>query len=248
MSSEEVSSTATNHSGVSGSSANAQNTTINGIDLLKGRTPPPFIAIEGPIGVGKTTLAHLLAQSFNYEVLLEQADDNPFLERFYQNQQNAALATQLFFLFQRSQQIQDLRQADIFEPVRVSDFLIDKDRLFARITLDDDEFQLYEKVYEQLTIDAPKPDLVVYLQAPVDVLLSRIEQRGINYEQSVSREYLEAINEAYSEFFLYYDDAPLLIVNAEELDLANNEQDYLKFVDYLLNIRNGRHYFNPTFF
>ena len=215
---------------------------------LKGRTPPSFIAIEGPIGVGKTTLASRLAQTFNYEVLLEQADDNPFLERFYQNQQNAALATQLFFLFQRSQQIQDLRQADIFNPVRVSDFLIDKDRLFARLTLDEDEFELYEKVYQQLTIDAPQPDLVVYLQAPVDVLTSRIETRGIDYEQQVSREYLESINEAYSEFFLYYDDAPLLIVNAEELDLANNDQDYAKFVDYLLNIRNGRHYFNPTFF
>jgi deoxyadenosine/deoxycytidine kinase len=215
---------------------------------LKGRTPPAFIAIEGPIGVGKTTLARRLAETFNYQVLLEQAGDNPFLERFYQNQKNAALATQLFFLFQRSQQIQDLRQGDIFEPVRVADFLINKDRLFAQITLDKDEFQLYEKVYQQLTIDAPTPDLVIYLQAPVDVLSSRIQARGIDFEQGVSHQYLESINEAYSEFFLYYDDAPLLIVNATELDLAHNGQDYAKFVDYLLNIRNGRHYFNPTFF
>ncbi|MDG1773914.1 MAG: deoxynucleoside kinase [Oceanicoccus sp.] len=214
---------------------------------FKDRTPPRFIAVEGAIGVGKTTLARQLAETFNYQMLLENAEENPFLERFYQNQKNAALATQLFFLFQRSQQIQDLRQGDIFEPVRVSDFLIEKDRLFARLNLDEDEYQLYEKVYQQLTIDAPKPDLVIYLQASVDVLLSRIESRGINFEQRIAREYLESINESYSEFFLYYDDAPLLIVNADELDVINRQNDYAQLVDYLLNIRSGRHYFNPTF-
>ncbi len=214
---------------------------------LKDRTPPRFIAVEGAIGVGKTTLAKQLAETFNYQMLLENAEENPFLERFYQNQKNAALATQLFFLFQRSQQIQDLRQGDIFEPVRVADFLIEKDRLFAKLNLDEDEYQLYEKVYQQLTIDAPKPDLVIYLQASVDVLLSRIESRGINFEQRIAREYLESINESYSEFFLYYDDAPLLIVNADELDVVNRQDDYAQLVDYLLNIRSGRHYFNPTF-
>jgi deoxyadenosine/deoxycytidine kinase len=214
---------------------------------LKGREPPRFIAIEGAIGVGKTTLARQLAETFNYQTLLENAEKNPFLQRFYQNQKNAALATQLFFLFQRSQQIQDLRQGDIFEPVRVSDFLIDKDRLFAHLNLDQDEYQLYDKVFRQLTIDAPKPDLVIYLQASVDVLLSRIQNRGVEFEQRISREYLQSINEAYSEFFLYYDDAPLLIVNANELDVINRHNDYAQLVDYLLNIRNGRHYFNPTF-
>lgn len=214
---------------------------------LKDRTPPRFIAVEGAIGVGKTTLAKQLAETFNYQMLLENAEENPFLERFYQNQKNAALATQLFFLFQRSQQIQDLRQGDIFEPVRVSDFLIEKDRLFARLNLDEDEYQLYEKVYQQLTIDAPKPDLVIYLQASVDVLRSRIENRGINFERRIAREYLESINESYSEFFLYYDDAPLLIVNADELDVINRQDDYAQLVDYLLKIRSGRHYFNPTF-
>lgn len=214
---------------------------------LKDRTPPRFIAVEGAIGVGKTLLARRLASTFNYQTLLEDAEQNPFLERFYHNQKNAALATQLFFLFQRSQQIQDLRQADIFEPVRVSDFLIDKDRLFARINLDEDEYQLYDKVYQQLTIDAPKPDLVIYLQAPVDVLSARIEHRGIASEQHISSDYLTSLNEAYSEFFLYYDDAPLLIVNAEEIDFVNRDQDYAQLVDHLLNIRSGRHYFNPTF-
>ncbi len=179
---------------------------------------------------------------------MEDAEQNPFLERFYQNQKNAALATQLFFLFQRSQQIQDLRQGDIFEPVQVADFLIDKDRLFARLNLDEDEYRLYEKVYQQLVIDAPKPDLVIYLQASADVLTSRIQNRGIEFEQRISHDYLESINEAYSEFFLYYDDAPLLIVNADELDVVNRHHDYAQLVDYLLNIRNGRHYFNPTFF
>lgn len=214
---------------------------------LKDRPPPRFIAVEGAIGVGKTTLAQQLAETFNYQILLEKADENPFLQRFYQNQKNAALATQLFFLFQRSQQIQDLRQGDIFEPVRVADFLIEKDRLFARLNLDQDEYQLYDKVYQQLTIDAPKPDLVIYLQASVDVLLSRIQQRGIDFEQRISQQYLKSINEAYSEFFLYYDEAPLLIVNADELDIINRPADYHQLVDYLLNITSGRHYFNPTF-
>ncbi len=215
---------------------------------LKGRTPPSYIAVEGPIGVGKTTLTKRLADTFNYQTLLEEAEQNPFLEKFYRNRQQAALATQLFFLFQRAQKIQDLRQADIFEPVRVADFLIEKDPLFARINLDREEFQLYEKVFQQLTIDAPLPDLVIYLQASTDVLQSRIENRGIPSEQSIGRDYLERLNEVYSEFFLYYDGAPLLIVNASEIDLANGDADYNHLVDYLLDIRSGRHYFNPTFF
>lgn len=218
-----------------------------GIDL-RGRSLPAYIAVEGPIGVGKTTLAKRLADSFNYQTLLEQAEENPFLERFYQNQKQSALATQLFFLFQRAQQIQDLRQSDIFEPVRVADFLIEKDPLFARITLDSDEFQLYEKIYNQLTIDAPRPDLVIYLQASTDVLLSRIQSRGIGYEKRISRDYLESLNEVYSEFFLYYDGAPLLIVNASDIDLVGGDKDYQQLVDYMLDIRSGRHYFNPTFF
>lgn len=215
---------------------------------LKGRSVPQYIAIEGAIGVGKTTLAKRLAESFNYQTLLEKAEENPFLERFYQNRRQAALATQLFFLFQRAQQLQDLRQTDIFEPVRVADFLIDKDPLFARINLDNDEFQLYEKVFQQLTIDAPKPDLVIYLQAPTNVLLSRIESRGNAIEQQIDKDYLEQLNEVYSDFFLYYDGAPLLIVNASEIDIVNSENDYMQLVDYMLDIRSGRHYFNPTFF
>ena len=212
------------------------------------REPPAYIAVEGPIGVGKTTLTRRLAETFNYEILLEDAQDNPFLERFYRNRREAALATQLFFLFQRAQKIQQLRQAELFSPVRVADFLIEKDPLFARVNLDRDEFELYEKVYQKLTIDAPRPDLVIYLQAPVDVLMQRIEQRGIAAERSIDRAYLEQLNEVYSEFFLYYDESPLLIVNASMIDLARSDSDYEQLVDYLLDVRSGRHYFNPTFF
>ncbi len=205
-----------------------------------------FVAVEGPIGVGKTTLAKRLAETFNRDVLLEQAEQNPFLERFYKNARQSALATQLFFLFQRAQQIQDLRQGDLFSPARVTDFLVAKDRLFARINLDGDEYTLYEKVYEQLTLDAPTPDLVIYLQAPTDVLMQRVRQRGIGYEQSIEPSYLEKINAAYSEFFLYYDDAPLLIVNAAQIDFANSERDFSLLLDHIGSIRHGRHFFNPT--
>ncbi len=198
--------------------------------------------------MGKTTLAKRLAEVFNYQILLEDAHENPFLDRFYQNRKQAALATQLFFLFQRTQKIGDLKQQDIFEPVRVSDFLIEKDPLFARINLDADEFQLYERVYQQLIIDAPTPDLVIYLQASPDRLLDRIERRGIASERQIEKGYLEQINEVYSEFFLYYDAAPLLIVNANEIDLSRGDRDFLQLVDYLLDIKSGRHYFNPTFF
>jgi deoxyguanosine kinase len=217
-------------------------------ELLRNRKPPGYIAVEGPIGVGKTTLTRRLAETFNYETVLEDAQDNPFLERFYRNRREAALATQLFFLFQRAQKMQQLRQAELFSPVRVADFLIDKDPLFARVNLDSDEFELYEKVYQKMTIDAPQPDLVIYLQAPVDVLMERIEQRGVTAERSIDRSYLEQLNEVYSEFFLYYDGSPLLIVNASMIDLARSDRDYEQLVDYLLDIHGGRHYFNPTFF
>lgn len=212
---------------------------------VAGKEIPRFIAVEGNIGVGKTTLAKRLARSFNYQTLLEKAEENPFLERFYLDRKNHALPTQLFFLFQRSRQFQELRQGDMFAPVRVADFLIDKDPLFARVTLDDDEFSLYKKVYDQLTIDAPKPDLVLYLQAPVDVLLQRIRQRGILSEQAIDRDYLNQLNEAYTQLFHYYSGSPLLIVNATAIDLANNPQDYKQLVEYMLTVKSGRHYYNP---
>lgn len=213
---------------------------------FEGRTLPRFVAVEGNIGVGKTTLAKRLASTFSYQTLLESAEENPFLERFYLDRKRNALPTQLYFLFQRSQQFRELRQGDMFSPLRVADFLINKDPLFARITLDDDEFGLYKKVYDQLIIDAPKPDLVVYLQAPVEVLMKRIRQRGVVAEQRIELDYLQQLNEAYTQLFHYYSDAPLLIVNATEIDLANNPEHYRQLVEYLLTIRNGRHYYNPA--
>ena len=206
---------------------------------------PRFIAVEGPIGVGKTSLTKRLAQTFNYELLLENAEENPFLDRFYQNPKQHALATQLFFLFQRAQQIEESRQSDLFEPVRVSDFLIDKDRLFAELNLEKDEYNLYHKVYQHLVIDAPKPDLVIYLQAPTEVLLQRIQKRGIPSEQMIESEYLNQLNRAYTEFFHYYSDSKLLIVNSAEIDLVANDEDYEQLVTYILSLPNGTHYFNP---
>ena len=213
---------------------------------MKSENLPRFIAIEGPIGVGKTSLTKRLATSLNYETFLETPENNPFLERFYQNRQQAALQTQLFFLFERARQIQELRQGDMFEPVRVSDFLLEKDRLFAEINLDADELVLYEKIYQHLTIDAPKPDLVIYLQAPIDVLLERIQARGIPAEQNIEPTYLRQLVDAYTGFFHYYDESPLLIVNAGEIDLINNDEDYDRLLTYLGSVTRGRHYYNPT--
>jgi deoxyguanosine kinase len=207
---------------------------------------PRYIAVEGPIGVGKTTLAKRLAQSFNYETLLERAEENPFLERFYHNPKQHALATQLFFLFQRAQQMQELRQDDMFEPVRVADFLIDKDRLFARQNLDGDEFKLYEQVYDHLTIDAPVPDLVIYLQAPVEVLMQRIQQRGIPAELLIEEQYLVNLINAYTEFFHYYDRSTLLVVNCSDVDFVNSADDYDLLFNHILTLHSGtRNYFNP---
>ena len=225
----------------------AEQSTSSGISL-RGRTVPGYIAVEGPIGVGKTTLARRIADTFDYDLLLEEAELNPFLERFYQNRQQTALATQLFFLFQRVQKITELKQRDMFDQARVADFVLEKDPLFARVNLEPDEFTLYEKVFSKMRVDAPVPDLVIYLQASPDRLLERIDRRGIDAERLIDHQYLEQLNEVYSEFFLYYDAAPLLIVNANEIDLAQGDRDYEQLVDYMLNIKKGRHYFNPTFF
>jgi deoxyguanosine kinase len=209
------------------------------------RTPHRFVVVEGPIGVGKTSLARRLAASFGSDLVLEQGEENPFLERFYRNPRAAAFQTQLYFLFQRARQMQDLRQQDMFQRVRVADYLLEKDRLFARLTLDDEEFGLYEQVYARLAIDAPVPDLVVYLQSPVDVLLERIARRGIGYEQAIERRYLERLAESYARFFLEYDAAPVLTVNAADIDHVGSEQDYAGLLAEIVRVRKGRHFFNP---
>jgi len=207
---------------------------------------PDFIVIEGPIGVGKTTLARRLAETYGSDLLLEGADDNPFLSKFYDNPKSAAFPAQLFFLLQRAKQMQELRQTDLFNPVRISDFLMEKDRLFAELTLTDDELALYEQVYQQLTFDVPEPDLVIYLQAPVHILRDRISQRGIGYEQQIESSYLERLTETYVSFFHHYTNAPLLIVNSEDCDFVNNNRDYEMLLELIGSRPRGRSYFNPT--
>ncbi len=207
---------------------------------------PRYIVVEGPIGVGKTTLAKRLADSFGTDLVLEMAEENPFLTRYYQQPEAAALPTQLFFLMQRAQQMQTLCQADLFKPVQVSDFLMEKDRLFAELTLNQDELALYEQVYAALNIDAPVPDLVIYLQASPEVLLHRIHQRGLASEKPIREEYLQRLVDSYINFFYYYNAAPLLIVNAEEVNFVSGDLDYQQLLQRLKKITKGRHYFNPA--
>ena len=206
---------------------------------------PRYIVVEGPIGVGKTSLVKRLAATLGSEVLLEEAEANPFLERFYQNPRQAALPTQLFFLLQRARQMQAVRQTDMFQSGRVSDFLMEKDRLFAEVTLEDDELKLYDQVYRQLTLDIPAPDLVIYLQAPVEILLARIARRGLGYEKLIESAYLQRLVDAYARFFHHYVAAPLLIVNAAAANFVDNDKDYNALVEHVHARRSGRHYLNP---
>lgn len=210
------------------------------------QTPlPDYIVIEGPIGVGKSSLAQRLANDYESELILEEVDENPFLEQFYQKPREAALSTQLFFLMHRTRQLQELRQGSIFSQSKIADYLIEKDQLFAQVTLTPKEYELYLQVYEHMIIDTPKPDLVVYLQAPVPTLIERIRKRGRNYERFIESNYLEQLNEAYANFFYHYHDAPLLIVNASDIDFINNDRDYEQLKTQILNTNSGRHYFNP---
>lgn len=204
-----------------------------------------YIAIEGPIGVGKTSLARKLADEINGEVVLEEAGANPFLERFYQDPKGAALPAQLFFMFQRVRQLEMLNQADMFSNIRVADFLMAKDRLFAEVTLDRDELSLYQQIFDKLEFNPPVPDLVVYLQAPVDTLLFRIARRGIRYEQGIKRRFLEQLADVYARYFHQYDESPLLIVNAATIDPVNNEDHFQLLLEEIESTRSGRQFFNP---
>ena len=220
------------------------------IDLKQFSKLPKFIAVEGPIGAGKTTLTRLLANSFSYDTFLEQPSENPFLPDFYVNPSQAALGTQLFFLFQRVKQIQELKQDDIFSSNKVSDFLLDKDKLFAKATLSAEELKLYEQIYDYLSIDLPTPDLVIYLQAETKTLYERVMHRGIEMEKTISFDYLELLNETYKEFFFDYNRSPVLIVNSDYLDFQTHENDYNllleKLLDYFNKPEGSKMYFNPS--
>lgn len=204
-----------------------------------------FIVVEGPIGVGKTTLARHLADSLQGELILENAANNPFLEQFYTDPKRNALPAQLHFLLERVKQLSDIRQSNLFHAIRISDYLLEKDRIFAQLTLNAREFELYQQIYERLHRQSLQPDLVIYLQAPVAVLMERIQKRGVKYEQWITHTYLQQLVSAYTEYFHYYDDSPLLIVNAAEVDFAQHKKDYAQLLSQIEQARPGRQYFNP---
>jgi len=203
-----------------------------------------YIVVEGPIGAGKTSLARQLADHLSADMLLEQPEDNPFLPRFYDDMQRFALPTQLTFLFQRVDQLRGLTQVDMFREPTVSDFLLDKDPLFARLNLSDDEYALYDKVYRHLKPQTPTPDLVIYLQAPVDTLLARVRMRGVSFEQSIPDEYLARLADAYARYFYQYDEAPLLIINSERLNFVDNPAHLRMLLGRVDSMRARREFFN----
>jgi deoxyguanosine kinase len=205
-----------------------------------------YIAIEGPIGVGKTALAKRLAESLGANLVLEEFEENPFLERFYRDGRSAALPAQMFFLFARARQIEDMRQSDMFASTRISDYLFTRDRLFAELNLDAEELKLYDQIVENLDVDPPVPDLVIYLQASVDVLLERLARRNSSYDRFIDRAYLEKLTDAYARFFHAYDEGPLLIVNASQIDPVNNDADFDQLFQQIERTTGGRHFFNPV--
>jgi len=205
-----------------------------------------YIAIEGPMGVGKTALARRLADSLSADLILEELDENPFLERFYRDGRSAALPAQMFFLFARARQIEQMRQPDLFSNVRISDYLFTRDRLFAELNLDNEELKLYEQIADNLAVEAPVPDLVIYLQTSVDAIMQRLLRRDLPFDRFVERAYLERLTDAYSRFFHNYDEGPLLIVNASQIDPINNDADYKQLFQQIERTTGGRHFFNPA--
>ena len=205
-----------------------------------------YIAIEGPIGVGKTALARRLAEALSAELVLEEVDENPFLERFYRDGRSAALPAQMFFLFARARQIESLRQSDLFAATRISDYLFTRDRLFAELNLDTEELKLYDQIVANLDVEPPVPDLVIYLQASVDALMQRLARRNASYDRFVDRAYLERLTDAYARFFHTYDEGPLLIVNASVIDPVNNDADFQQLFQQIERTTGGRHFFNPV--
>jgi len=210
------------------------------MDLAKCR----YVVVEGPIGAGKTSLARELAHAMHADPMLEQPEDNPFLMRFYEDRARFALPTQLTFLFQRVDQLRALAQLDLFRRPTVADFLFDKDPLFARLNLTDDEYALYEKIYQHLKPQVPVPDLVVYLQAPVAVLVERVQRRGMDYERTVEESYLARVADTYTRFFYQYDGAPLLIVNSERLNFVDNPSHFALLCERIAGMRGPREFFN----
>jgi deoxyadenosine/deoxycytidine kinase len=204
-----------------------------------------YIVVEGPIGVGKTTLTRALAKRFGARSVFELVEENPFLASFYQDRNKFAFQTQLFFLLSRFKQQQELFQQDLFNQVTVSDYLFAKDRIFASITLDPNELALYERIYEHLGPRVMKPDLVIYLQARLEVLLARIKKRGREFERKFDADYLAELSRTYGDFFHRYDETPLLVVNTSDIDYVESEADFEDLVRVLGRITHGTHYYQP---
>ncbi len=203
-----------------------------------------YIVVEGPIGVGKTTLARAISEASGAALMLEDPDSNPFLPRFYENAERYALPTQLFFLFQRIDQIAGLNQSDLFRRATVCDFMLEKDPLFARLNLKDEELKLYEQIYEHLKPQAPAPDLVVYLQATSETLVERVHRRGLAYEKNMPDTYLAGLAEMYTRFFYQYTGAPLLIVNSDRLNFHESQDDLALLMQRIAAMRGPREFFS----
>ena len=206
---------------------------------------PRYIAVEGPIGVGKTTLSRFLAERLGGRLILEQVDENPFLPAFYEDARKNAFQTQLFFLLSRFQQQRQLFQQDLFTRSTVVDYLFAKDRIFAALTLDQNELALYDRLYEVLGPRVVKPDLVIYLQARTEVLLKRIVRRGRDFEREIDPAYIEALGTAYNDFFFHYDDTPLLVVNTSDIDIVNSESDLEALAGVIRRHRKGTQHYLP---
>ena len=204
-----------------------------------------YIAIEGVIGAGKTSLAMMIAEATQSHLILEEVEENPFLSEFYTDIRGYAFQTQIFFLLSRHKQQKALQQMDLFREMLISDYLFDKDQIFASITLDENELMLYHRLFDLIEIDIPKPDLVIYLQASTDVLTKRIKHRNRPYERLITREYIDQLNEAYNNFFFNYSKIPLLVVNADQIDFVNKEEDFSKLVRVISEVKGGIHYYNP---
>ncbi len=213
--------------------------------VVKIGIPQNYIVIEGPLGVGKTSLAVKLAERINGQTLLENTEDNPFLDKFYQNPKRYAFQIQMFFLLRRYQHSMEIHQKGLFKRIIVSDYLFDKDRIFARTNLEDNEFWLYEQLFQLLKKRIPPPDLVIFLQAKTEILMERIKKRDMEYERAINFKYLDEINQAFNDFFFHYSDAPMLVVNASNIDFVNIPEDFEDLVNEIKKMKSGTQYYVP---